>query len=87
MVGEYREILRPRLLVFTRLRGWQENAPESLVRVDLEEKGGVALVRLTHSGLTTEISRASHRGWPQILGWLQKYVENGVKAGDGTAAV
>jgi hypothetical protein len=36
------------------------------------------LVRRTHSGLTTAISRASHRGWPQILGWLQAYVEGAV---------
>jgi uncharacterized protein YndB with AHSA1/START domain len=78
VVGEYREIERPRLLVFTWLPDWQENAPVSLVRVDLEEKNRVTLVRLTHSGLTTESSRASHRGWPQILGWLQAYVEGPV---------
>ncbi len=75
VAGEYRKIERPRLLVFTWLPDWQENAPETLVRWDLEEKGSVTTVRLTHSGLTSESSRASHRGWPQILGWLQAYVE------------
>ena len=75
VVGEYRNIERPRLLVFTWLPDWQENAPETLVRWDLEEKDGVTTVRLTHSGLTTESSRASHRGWPEILTWLQAYVE------------
>jgi uncharacterized protein YndB with AHSA1/START domain len=76
VVGEYRNIERPRLLVFTWLPDWQENAPETLVRWDLEEKDGVTTVRLTHSGLTTESSRVSHRGWPEILTWLQAYVED-----------
>jgi uncharacterized protein YndB with AHSA1/START domain len=73
--GEYREIDRPRLLVFTWLPSWYEHASESLVRFDLEERGGLTTVRLTHSGLATENARNSHKGWPQILGWLQAYVE------------
>lgn len=73
--GEYREIVQPRRLVFTWLPDWYENATESLVRWDLEERDGVTTVRLTHSGLLTEASRESHRGWPQILGWLKAYVE------------
>lgn len=73
--GHYHEIDRPRLLVFTWLPDWQENASESLVRFDLDEKNGVTTVRLTHSGLVTENARASDRGWPQILGWLQAYSE------------
>jgi uncharacterized protein YndB with AHSA1/START domain len=75
VMGEYREIERPRLLVFSWLPDWQEDATESLVRFDLEEKEGVTTVRLTHSGLASESSRASHKGWPQILRWLQAYVE------------
>jgi hypothetical protein len=47
--GVYREIQRPRLLAFTWLPSWQENSLESLVRFDLEEKGGITTVRLTHS--------------------------------------
>ena len=73
--GEYRRIEPPRLLVFTWLPDWQADAAESLVRFDLEEKNGVTTVRLTHSGLVGENSRASHKGWPQILGWLRTYVE------------
>ena len=42
---------------------------------ELEEKNGVTTVRLTHSGLTSETSRISHKGWPQILTWLRAYVE------------
>jgi uncharacterized protein YndB with AHSA1/START domain len=75
VAGEYRQIERPRLLVFTWLPDWYENATETLVQWDLEEKDGVTTVRLTHSGLASESSRTSHRGWPQILGWLQAYVE------------
>jgi uncharacterized protein YndB with AHSA1/START domain len=75
ITGEYREIDRPRLLAFTWLPDWYENATESLVRWDLEEENGVTRVRLTHSGLATEAARENHRGWPQILGWLQAYVE------------
>jgi len=73
--GEYRAIERPRLLVFTWLPDWDENALETLVRFDLDEKDGVTLLRLTHSGLASESARDHHRGWPQVLSWLQAYVE------------
>ncbi len=76
--GVYRRIERPRLLVFTWLPDWQEDATESLVRLDLEERGGVTTVRLTHSGLASQKARDSHRGWPQILAWLKAYVERRV---------
>jgi uncharacterized protein YndB with AHSA1/START domain len=36
--GEYRVIERPRVLAFTWIPDWQENAPESLVRFDLTER-------------------------------------------------
>jgi uncharacterized protein YndB with AHSA1/START domain len=75
VVGEYRAVERPRLLVFTWLPDWQGDATESLVRIDLQEKDGVTTVRLTHSGLTSERSRESHKGWPQILSWLRTHVE------------
>ena len=73
--GEYRQIEPPRLLAFTWLPDWQEDATETVVRFELEEKGGLTTVRLTHSGLTSESSRASHKGWPDILAWLKAFVE------------
>jgi uncharacterized protein YndB with AHSA1/START domain len=73
--GEYREIDRPRLLVYTWLPDWQMDATESLVRWDLEENGGGTRVRLTHSGLS-QSARASHKGWPEVLELLRGYVEN-----------
>jgi uncharacterized protein YndB with AHSA1/START domain len=73
--GEYRAVDRPRLLVFTWLPDWQPDATESEVRVEFKEERGATHVRLTHSGLTTETSRQSHRGWPQILGLMRAYLE------------
>ncbi|HEY7292437.1 MAG TPA: SRPBCC domain-containing protein [Vicinamibacterales bacterium] len=73
--GEYRAVDRPQLLEFTWLPDWQGEATESLIRVEFTEDQGTTHVRLTHSGLTTERSRTSHRGWPQILAWLRAYVE------------
>lgn len=73
--GTYRAVERPRLLVLTWKPTWQGDATESLVRWELDETDGVTRVRLTHSGLVTEASRNSHRGWAQILTWLQAYAE------------
>jgi len=73
--GVYQEIERPRLLVFTWLPSWQDDAVETLVRFDFVEKAGVTTVRLTHSRLVTDSSRTQHRGWPDILAWLKSHVE------------
>jgi len=75
ITGEYRRIERPSLVEFTWLPDWQGDATESFVRVEFAETNGVTHVRLTHSGLTTEPSRTSHRGWPQILSRLRAYVQ------------
>lgn len=75
MKGAYRQVERPRLLEFTWLPSWQEEALETVVRFDLTENNGATNVRLTHSGLTTEKARGSHKGWPQILEWLRSYCE------------
>ena len=72
--GEYRQVERPRLLVFTWLPDWQQDATESLVRFELQETKGSTTVRLTHSGLTTQASRDHHKGWARILAWLQAYI-------------
>ena len=61
--------------VFAR-SSWDEDATETLVRFDLSEQGGITTVRLTHSGFASEGSRTRHQGWPQILSWLQGYVES-----------
>jgi uncharacterized protein YndB with AHSA1/START domain len=76
IVGVYRSIDRPRLLAFTWLPDWDEEATETFVRFDLREHDGVTTVRLTHSGFASDGSRTRHQGWPQILGWLQGYAES-----------
>jgi uncharacterized protein YndB with AHSA1/START domain len=73
--GEYRVVERPRLLAFTWLPDWQADATESLVRIELTESNGVTRLKLTHSGLKSESSRASHRGWPQVLSLLERHLQ------------
>lgn len=75
VTGEYRVVERPRLLIFTWLPDWQRDATESVVQVELTESNGATRLRLTHSGLKTETSRASHRGWPQVLALVKTHVE------------
>jgi uncharacterized protein YndB with AHSA1/START domain len=74
--GEYRAVERPRLLEFTWLPDWQEDAIPTLVRFDLNEKDGSTTVRLTHSGFTSEQARERHQGWPLLLALLQAYVQD-----------
>jgi len=59
--GVYRIIERPRVLIFTWLPSWDEDATETLVRFDLDEQNGITTVRLTHSGFAKEDSRAPSR--------------------------
>ncbi len=72
--GVYREVERPHLLSFTWIPSWQTDELETVVQFELQEKNGITTVRLTHSGLT-ESTRAQHRGWPDVLAWLQAHAE------------
>ena len=60
--GVYRVVDPPRLLSFTWLPSWQQEATESLVQFELTEKDGVTTVRLTHSGLTPPPRRRIRAG-------------------------
>jgi uncharacterized protein YndB with AHSA1/START domain len=75
VAGEYRTIERPRVLVFTWLPDWDENATETLVRFDLIEEVDGTRLRVTHSGFASKASRERHQGWPQILFWLKGFAE------------
>lgn len=75
IAGRYRAIERPHLLAFTWLPNWYPGATETLVQFDLTEHAGATVVRVTHSGLTSEGDRANHRGWPDVLSWLRSYLE------------
>ncbi|MGA9320614.1 MAG: SRPBCC domain-containing protein [Xanthobacteraceae bacterium] len=72
--GEYRIVEPPRVLAFTWLPDWDENATGTVVRFDLHEHDGMTTIRLTHSGFASARSRDRHQGWPQILSWLKGYV-------------
>lgn len=74
VAGEYRVVEPPRLLEFTWRPSWYD-APESLVRIEIEEADGVTRVRLTHSGLVGEASRANMSGWPDVLAALRAHAE------------
>lgn len=72
--GVYLTVEPPHCLVFTWIRE-EEDHPETIVRWDIEEQGASTLVRVTHSGLTSERLRERNNGWPLIVELLQAYVE------------
>lgn len=73
VAGEYQAIEPPHLLIYTWVREL-EDAAVTVVRWDLEETNGVTLVRLTHSGLTSEALRSRNGGWPMVLGLLKGFM-------------
>jgi hypothetical protein len=60
---------------------WQQDAPHTVVRFDLEENEGVTTVRLTHSGFRNDEDRTYYKGWPWLLALLQGFVEGEGAAG------
>jgi len=74
--GEYLQIDPPRLLEFTWIASWAEPM-NTVVRIELTPSDGGTLLRLRHSGFTTAAQVQAHRGWPQVMGWLQSFVEKG----------
>jgi len=89
--GEYLEIDRPHLLVYTWLASFA-GMLKTKVRCELEPRdvhglqahgprrtGTGTLVRIRHSGFAGDAkSAADHgQGWKRVLGWMQAYVEQG----------
>lgn len=74
--GKYREIQRPRRLVFT--WGWEEDGASvepggSLVTVELEDRGGSTALVLLHERLPDAESRDGHEeGWASALNNLER---------------
>ncbi len=71
--GVYQVVEPPSLLVFSWIRD-DDEGNETVVRWDLKETGGVTLVRVTHSGFTSESQRDRNSGWPVILSLLQRHL-------------
>jgi len=71
--GAFREVVPVHRLAYS--FGWEgrEEVPpgSSLVEIDLVDRDGGTLLRMTHSGLPNEAECASHaRGWAHYLGRL-----------------
>jgi uncharacterized protein YndB with AHSA1/START domain len=71
--GRFTEVIPVHRLAYT--FGWddRENMPpgSSLIEIDLIDREGGTLLRMTHSGLPDEETRASHeKGWTHYLGRL-----------------
>jgi uncharacterized protein YndB with AHSA1/START domain len=77
--GEYLQIDPPRLLEFTWSPSWA-GPMNTVIRVELTASGEGTLLRLRHSGFTSAAQVQAHRGWPQVLGWLQSFIEKGETA-------
>ena len=78
--GQYVEIDRPHLLVYTWIASWTGDV-QTMVRWELEPTATGTLVRIRHSGLAAhpELGR-SYSGWPRMLGWLRAFLELGETA-------
>lgn len=74
--GEYTRVEPPRVLAFTWIHDWDEGKrPETNVLIELSRTASGTHLRLTHSGFASEPMRDDHhKGWKQVLGWLQRYL-------------
>lgn len=77
--GEYIEIDPPHLLVYSWMASWTGDL-KSTVRWDLTPERGGTLVKVRHSGLSSnpEAAKSYGSGWPIVIRWMQAYLEDGV---------
>ena len=76
-LGEYRELVPGRKIVFTWKwdddEAWENH--DSVVTVELSDREGGTEVKLTHEKLPSEESRDRHNeGWNSVLGRLEKFL-------------
>jgi len=77
--GEILEYSPPRLLVYTWIANWHDEAGRStVVHWELTPKSSGTHVKVTHSGLATlPVARKDYSGgWPGVVEMLKKFVEN-----------
>jgi uncharacterized protein YndB with AHSA1/START domain len=76
--GEILEYDPPRVLAYTWLANWHDDATRrTVVRWELTPKSGGTQVKVTHSGLAQEpTARKDYSGgWPGVVEMLKKFVE------------
>jgi uncharacterized protein YndB with AHSA1/START domain len=70
--GVFREVRSPERLSFTWSWEGEPDMGDSLVTVELADRGSLTELTLTHEGLPTEIAREKHaHGWNGCLGQLE----------------
>jgi len=69
--GEYLEVQRPHLLVYTWIPSWDGMA-ETLIRMELTSTASGTRVKIRHSGFAerTASGLGHTEGWKRVLGWL-----------------
>jgi uncharacterized protein YndB with AHSA1/START domain len=87
--GQFTEVIPVHRLAYS--FGWEgrEKVPpgSSLIEIDLVDKAGGTLVRMTHSGLPDKEECVSHeKGWTHYLGRLVIAAAGGVPGPDTMAA-
>lgn len=80
MIGRFVVLVPPHRLVFT--YGWEGNLmglpPESsTVEIDLQERSGETILRLSHRGIPPEVVDEHRRGWIYFLGRLRDALGSG----------
>jgi uncharacterized protein YndB with AHSA1/START domain len=76
--GTYREIASPERIVFTWHWLDDDDAPETIVTVELVTIGAETELRLTHSGFTADESRGHHEhGWNGSFDKLEAQLATG----------
>jgi uncharacterized protein YndB with AHSA1/START domain len=84
--GTIVEIDPPRVLAYTWTATWTGDFTTT-VRWELTPSHRGTVVRVRHSGLAARPELAqSYRGWPRMLGWVQRFIERGETVADRPAA-
>lgn len=76
--GEILEVDPPRLLVYTWIANWHDDAAtRTIVRWELTPTSGGTHVKVTHSGLAhLPVARKDYSGgWPGVVEMLKRFVE------------
>lgn len=72
--GEFREVSRPHMLVYTWRMGRQSGEEESLVTVRFEARGEATEVVVVHENVPSLAARESHeKGWEGCLDGLEGF--------------